>query len=108
MRCGTAAESLTGGTAQLPVWDIGLAVLSPPGYPVFMFGARLRELRKARGLKQVVLAEMAGVRPHTLWRYEADQTFPSGRALQRLAEALDVTMEELLAEQPSDQTGQVS
>ena len=63
-----------------------------------MFGPRLRARRLQAGLKQVELAARAGIRAHTLWRYEADKTVPSTRVLQRLAEALGTTVDVLLSD----------
>jgi transcriptional regulator with XRE-family HTH domain len=60
---------------------------------------RLKELRKAKGLKQKELAEKAGVSLKALQAYE--QNFrPLGRAsaqdVYHLAKALDTTIEDLL------------
>lgn len=61
--------------------------------------SRLKEIRKAKNLKQKELAEMAGVSLKALQAYE--QNFrPIGRAsaldVYRIAKALDTTIEDLL------------
>lgn len=56
-------------------------------------GGRIRHARTERGLKQVEAAEQAGIRAHTLWRYEAGKMVPSVAALQRLAGVLRVRLE---------------
>lgn len=61
--------------------------------------SRLKELRKAKNLKQKELAEMAGVSLKALQAYE--QNFrPLGRAsaldVYQIAKALDTTIENLL------------
>lgn len=74
---------------------------------MFMFGVRLRALRKSLGLKQVELAQQAGIRPHTLWRIEAGRMMPSVDALTRIAEALSklsgkrISVDALLRAEPS-------
>ena len=59
-------------------------------------GDRIRRLREDRGIQQVDLAEAAGVRPHTMWRYEAGQSRPGADKLDKIAEALGVTARYLL------------
>jgi len=53
-------------------------------------GARIKQTRIARRIKQTDLAEAAGVKPHTMWRYEEGQTLPSSTKLDRIADALGV------------------
>ena len=59
-------------------------------------GSRLTEFRKAKGLSQETLAEDAGISLRTLQRIEKEGTNPHGDTLKRLAEVLDVSMDELL------------
>ncbi|HUS87389.1 MAG TPA: helix-turn-helix domain-containing protein [Bacteroidales bacterium] len=59
-------------------------------------GSRLTEFRKAKGLSQETLAEDAGISLLTLQRIEKEGTNPHGDTLKRLAESLDVSMDELL------------
>jgi transcriptional regulator with XRE-family HTH domain len=60
------------------------------------FGPRLAELRKARGLTQVQLAEAAGTTQRAISYYENDTGFPPASALIDLAHALKVSTDELL------------
>jgi len=60
------------------------------------FGARLRALRKARGLTQVELAERAGSTQRAISYYENEAGYPPAAALITLAEALHVSTDELL------------
>jgi transcriptional regulator with XRE-family HTH domain len=57
---------------------------------------RLKELRKLRALSQDELAEAAGIGRATLSRIERGETGAHGRTLRRLAEALGVSVEELV------------
>lgn len=56
--------------------------------------------RKALGLTQAQLAEKLGVETETLSRFERGKHLPSLVTLERLAGLLQVTVSELLAEQP--------
>lgn len=62
---------------------------------VSAIGRRVRKLRKARGLSQIVLAELAGVHYNTLKRIEGGTANPSVDVLYRLAETLEVTIVQL-------------
>jgi transcriptional regulator with XRE-family HTH domain len=57
---------------------------------------RLKELRKLRALSQQELAEAAGIGRATLSRIERGETGAHGRTLRRLADALGVSVEELV------------
>ncbi len=57
---------------------------------------RLKELRKLRALSQDELAGAAGIGRATLSRIERGETGAHGRTLRRLAEALSVSVEELV------------
>lgn len=61
------------------------------------FGERLRELRTAAGLTQRGLYQRCGVRQVCLSRYEHGATVPRAGTLRRLAGALRIPVEELLA-----------
>lgn len=52
------------------------------------FGARLRRLRKARGISQVELSEMTGIAQETISRYEKGSRTPIWETVQTLEEAL--------------------
>src|SRR3954447_17259031 len=70
------------------------------------FGARLRELRKERGLSQQALAG-DGISPGFVSLIESDKRAPSPATVQRLADRLGVPVERLQghdrAPAPSDQ-----
>ena len=66
------------------------------------FGGRVRELRKSKHLSQNALAKIAGVSPRTIFGYEAGTTYPrTADILNRLADVLGVTSEELVDGTPS-------
>ena len=58
-------------------------------------GARLKELRKVRGVTQEVLAEEVDLTPQYLSRLEAGHQSPSVETVAKLAEALHVQLWEL-------------
>lgn len=49
------------------------ALLHALSMAVETIGERLRKARDRAGVKQVTAAEAVGIRPHTLWRWEAGQ-----------------------------------
>lgn len=55
-------------------------------------GTRVRELRVSRGLTQAELASRVGTRQPVIARLEAGQHVPMWRTLDRVAEALGVTV----------------
>ncbi|WP_318326908.1 helix-turn-helix transcriptional regulator [Sulfitobacter sp. D35] len=59
---------------------------------------RVRDVRKARGLPRRVLSELSGVSPRYLAQLEAGEGNVSVVLLQRIAAALDLRIEALLAE----------
>jgi len=60
------------------------------------FGQRLRQLRKNKGLTQVNLAEQVASSQRAICSYEQDRTDPPLSLIPKLADALDVTVEDLL------------
>ena len=66
------------------------------GYGQTTFGPRLVELRKARGLTQVQLAELAGTTQRAISYYENDAGYPPAPALIDLARALEISTDVLL------------
>lgn len=56
---------------------------------------QIRLLRKSQGLSQEALAENAGINLRTLQRIETGNAIPRGETLRLLAQALDVSIEEL-------------
>lgn len=67
-------------------------------------GQRIADFRRVRGLSQEELAELATLSRISIARYEAGKIEPGAQALGRIADALEVTTDELLgrSEQPED------
>jgi transcriptional regulator with XRE-family HTH domain len=63
-----------------------------------LFGRRLRELRKKRGMTQEALAEAADLSGNYISDLELGLKVPSLTILVRLSEALDIGTPELLAD----------
>ena len=59
-------------------------------------GEKILQLRKARGLTQEELAEAASINLRTLQRIEQGKTEPRGQTLRLIAEALDLSPDDLL------------
>ncbi len=59
-------------------------------------GERIEELRKERGLSQRQLAKMAGLSNGALWRIEKQNGDITLRSLHKVAEALDITEDDLI------------
>ena len=66
-------------------------------------GKRISRLRKQRGLTQQELAAKVGVHANHVTRWERDHMRPSTKTLALIAEALEVSVDEILAsgESPS-------
>jgi len=64
------------------------------------FGPRLATLRKARGLTQVQLAEAANTTQRSISYYENDDGVPPSSVVMGLAQALQVSADELLGLKP--------
>jgi transcriptional regulator with XRE-family HTH domain len=60
-----------------------------------LLGARIKELRKARGLSQDVVSEKIDIDPKHLSRIEVGRSYPSLDALERIADALGVEAKDL-------------
>ncbi len=60
------------------------------------FGRRLAELRKARNITQVQLAQTLGTTQRAITYYENEADYPPVDAIIRLADALGVSADELL------------
>jgi HTH-type transcriptional regulator, cell division transcriptional repressor len=63
-----------------------------------LFGRRLRELRKERGLTQEALAESADLSGNYISDLELGRKVPSLTILVRLSQALDVATPELIVD----------
>ena len=59
-------------------------------------GENIRTIRKRRGLNQDELAELARLNRVTIAKYESGKVEPGAQALSRLADVLDVTVDDLL------------
>lgn len=64
-------------------------------------GSRIAQARKERGMTQQALAEALGIAQQTLGHYEVARARIAADLLPRLADALDVSLDELLKGQPT-------
>lgn len=62
---------------------------------LILFGNRLRELRVAQKLSQSALAEKSGLHPNYIGMVERGERNPSLININKLAEALNVSLSEL-------------
>lgn len=60
------------------------------------FGKNLKELREEKGLTQGDFAQMIGMYPTHLSRYERERSTPSIDVLKKMAEALEVPVDRLI------------
>lgn len=74
----------------------------PPTKEAPIFGQRLAALRRAKGLSQTQLAEVLDTTRKMIDYYERRAGNPSLDFIQRAAEALDVSVAELLGSQPKN------
>ena len=58
-----------------------------------IFGKRLREVRKTKGLKQQELADRLGIKRNTYSDWENGKTEPSFESIVKLADLLDVSLD---------------
>jgi transcriptional regulator with XRE-family HTH domain len=75
------------------------AGISPPhhlGGRVECYGIRIKQARDRAGLTQLELAYAAGVTPATVCRLERAKQTPHITTLARIADALGVTLEEVI------------
>jgi len=77
-----------------------LRCMPRPQTPASPFGARLIDLRKARGLTQTQLADAIDSTQRAISHYEAVADYPPAGVLVALAHALGVTTDELLGAKP--------
>jgi transcriptional regulator with XRE-family HTH domain len=77
----------------------------PPTKEAPIFGQRLAALRRAKGLSQTQLAELLDTTRKMIDYYERRAGNPSLDFIQRAAEALDVSVAELLGSQPKAARG---
>lgn len=62
------------------------------------FGEKLKATRLSKNLSQAELARLSGVTERSLYTYEQLGTLPRERTLRKIADALDVSVEALLAD----------
>ena len=62
------------------------------------FSKRLKDLRKKAGLKQVELADLSGIDPNLVSRYERGESMPTLETAQKLALSLGISIDYLLSE----------
>ena len=67
---------------------------------LYQVGDRIREARKKIGLNQEELAELARLNRVTVAKYESGKVEPGAQALSRIADALEVTVDQLLGRDP--------
>ena len=60
------------------------------------FGQRLAQIRKAKGLTQVELGKLIGVSQRIVHHYENKADFPPAQKIIELAQALNMSIDELL------------
>lgn len=60
-----------------------------------LLGARIKELRKGKGLTQQQLAEMIEIDPKHLSKIEVGNSYPSLYNLEKITNALNVKMQDL-------------
>ena len=70
-----------------------------------MFSDNLIQLRKFRGMTQEDLAEIVGVSRQAVAKWESGESFPDIEKSRLLAEAFDVSLDELVNHQPEDKLG---
>jgi transcriptional regulator with XRE-family HTH domain len=71
------------------------------------FGARLRAARDRRGMTQAQLAEVTGAYPSQISNYENGEKIPEGETMVALADALDVSLDELARGTPREEPDEV-
>jgi transcriptional regulator with XRE-family HTH domain len=71
------------------------------------FGARLRAARDRRGMTQQQLASEIGTYAPRISQYEGGAVVPEGETLAAIAEALDVSLDELVLGRPREQPDDV-
>ena len=71
------------------------------------FRLHFRAIRERRGLTQVALGERAGMAPASISHFETGQRVPSLESLVKLADALGVSVDELLGRVPADVSTQI-
>lgn len=102
---GSTCVVLTAATSGRAMYDRGCGMAKRKkrvrqAEVVQHFAARLRELRRSRGLSQAELARQATVTPTYITKLESGSSAPNIDTVARLAAALGVGMADLLPEAP--------
>jgi transcriptional regulator with XRE-family HTH domain len=63
------------------------------------FAEKLRTTRIALNLSQIELAHMSGISERTIYNYEQTDTYPKPHILKKLADALNVSVSYLIADE---------
>ena len=93
----TVQVAIVGGCSQ----EIPMARTARSKQPIEeSFGERLAQLRKARGYTQTELGELLGLSQRMMTYYEREDGRPPARLLGQMAEALGVSVDELLGLKP--------
>lgn len=66
-----------------------------------MLGENIKAARDAAGIKQAEFARQLGISPLRMWRYETNRARPSIEMLKQIASLAGVTVDALVAEQPT-------
>lgn len=69
-----------------------------------LLGAKIRYLRKSKKIAQEKLSEMADISPRQMVRIEMGQSFPTIENLEKIAAALDVSIQSLFENDYYDST----
>ena len=64
-----------------------------------MLGEKIKKYREEKKITQVEVAEILGVKPATISKYEAGALEPNIESLKKLAELFEVSVDELLKEE---------
>ena len=69
---------------------------------MIMTGEQIRKIRMMRGYNQEQLAELASLNRVTIAKYESGKVEPGAQALSRIADALEVTVDQLLGRETEE------
>ena len=64
------------------------------------FGQNLKSIRKSLGYTQEALGEKVGVTARVIGYYESESKYPPSKIITALAEALNISLQDLLSAEP--------
>ena len=67
-----------------------------------MLGEKIKKYREAKKITQAEIAELLGVSPATVSKYEAGTLEPNIESIKKLSELFDVSIDELLKDDAFD------